>query len=82
MFWNFWIFGILEFLDFLFFFEFSEFLDFSELGDGVFSFGFFAIVKCCCVLWNLRCLKRICKHNAPAQFSEQLQICHTYSARF
>ena len=46
---------LLELLDFL---EFSEFLELGD-GDGVFSFGFFAIVKCCCVLRNLYCLKRI-----------------------
>ena len=68
----------LEFLENL---ELSEFSEVLELGDGVLSFGFFAIVKCCCVLWNLCCLKRI-ESTAPAQFSEQLQICHTYSARF
>ena len=39
--------------------EFLEFWEFLELGDGVFSFGCFAIVKCCCVLWNLCWLKRI-----------------------
>ena len=61
-------------------------LEFLELGNGVFSFGilgifwnwelvfsfgFFAVVKCCCFLWNLYCFKRISKHKAPAQFSEQ-----------
>ena len=53
---------VLEFLDFsncLEFLDVLEFAEFLELGDGVFSFGFFAIVKCCCVLWNLCCLKRV-----------------------
>ena len=59
------------------FWEFWDFLEFLELGDGVFSFGSVAIVKCCCVLWNMYCFKRISKHKAPPQFSQQLQICHT-----
>ena len=53
---------ILEFLEYLEFSKFLELLEFSEfleLGDGVFSFGCFAIVKCCCILWNLCWLKRI-----------------------
>ena len=49
-------------------------LDFLELGDGVFNFGIFAIVKCCCGLWNLYCLKGSRKRKAPAQLSKQLQI--------
>ena len=70
-------FEILIFLEFLEFLDFWEFVALLELGDRVFSVGFFAIVKCCCVLWGLYCLKRIWKHEAPAQFSEQFQICHT-----
>ena len=38
--------------------DFLEFLEFLELGDSEFSFGCFAIVKCCCILWNLCWLKR------------------------
>ena len=85
------VFEFLEFLElgdcvfnfgFLNFWNFQIFWEFLELGDGVFSFGCFAILKCGCILWNLCWLKRSWKHKAPAQFSEQLQICHTYSARF
>ena len=47
---------VLEFLEFL---KVLELLEFLELGDGVLSFGCFAIVKCCCVLWNLCWLKNL-----------------------
>ena len=46
-------------LEFFGFLEFLEFLGVLELGDGVYSFECFAIVKCCCILWNLCWLKRI-----------------------
>ena len=52
-------FGILEFLDFVEFSEILECLEFLESGDSGFSLGCFAIVRCCCILWNLCWLKRI-----------------------
>ena len=46
----------MDLLDFfLNFWHFRDCWIFLEVGDGVFSFGIFAIVKCCCVLWNLCC---------------------------